>query len=139
MEVGMRRLVLTLLAAATLLAADNPWLTVQQLPNRSELRIYQRGVKDPITATLADANEERIVVVAKNKQVAIQREEIDRLDARPMTPTKKPEVTKTEKETAPDYTPTPPAKPPVPGTSSSSSVSFGGNKPDFKTIYTRPR
>jgi hypothetical protein len=49
------------------------------------------------------------------------------------------EAAKTQKETASDYATTPPAKPPVPGTSSSSSVSFGGNKPEFKTIYTRPR
>jgi hypothetical protein len=135
----MPRLILILLAAATLFGADNPWLKVEQLPNRSELRIYQRGVKDFVTATLADANEERIVVVTKNKQFSIQKEEIDRLDARPMTPPKKPEVTTTEKQTEPDYAPAPPGKPPVAGTSSSSSVSFGGNKPDFKTIYTRPR
>ena len=37
------------------------------LPDRSELRIYQKGVRDPITATLADATDERIVVVGEEQ------------------------------------------------------------------------
>ncbi len=135
----MSRVVLILFSVAALFGADNPWVKVKALPNRSELRIYQKGVRDPIVATLADSTDESIVVVAKNKQMTIAREDIDRLDARPVEAKKKPEVTTTEKTTDPDYTPHPPSSgTQVPAMSSSSSVSFGGNKPDFKTVYTRP-
>lgn len=134
----MTRLALILLAVATLFGADDPWLKVTQLPNRSELRIYQKNVKEPVIAVLADANEERLIVVAKNKQLAIRKTEIDRLDARPITRANKPEITSTQKQTEPDFTPKPNAKPDVPGVSSSGGISFGGSRPDFKTVYTRP-
>jgi hypothetical protein len=133
----MSRLALILIAAATLLAADNPWVKVKELPNRSELRIYRKSARQPLTATLADTTDEQIVVVVKNQQLTIAKDDIDRIDARPLEGSKKPVVTTTEKTTDPDYTPKPNASPAVPGTSSSSSVSFGG-KPDFKTVYTRP-
>ena len=98
-----------------------------------------KGVRDPITATLADATEERIVVVAKNKQTTIAREDIERIDARPVEPKKKPEAGATTQTTAdPDLAPRLGAGPPMSTTSTSSGMSFGGNKPDFKTIYTKP-
>ena len=134
----MFRIALVLLSAAALVAADNPWVKVTALPNRSELRIYQKGVRDAITATLADATEERIVVVVKNKQMTIAKEDIERIDARPIEPKKKPEVTTTQTTTDPDPAPHLGAGPPMPTTSQSSGVSFGGGKPDFKTIYVKP-
>jgi hypothetical protein len=48
----MSRIALILLSAAALLAADDPWAKVSARPNRSELRIYHKGVRDAITATL---------------------------------------------------------------------------------------
>lgn len=139
----MTRLTWLLIIALPLLAAEDPWAKVQALPNRSELKIYQKGARDPLAAVLADANAERLVVVvpAKKQQLTIQKDEIDRLDARPLSgPPSKPAVTKTEKTTEPDYTPQPGPNrgPALPGVESSSSVSFGGNKPDFKTVYVRP-
>ena len=134
----MSRIALILLFAAALFAADNPWAKVTALPNRSELRIYQKGVRDAITATLADATEERIVVVVKNKQMTIAKEDIERIDARPVEPKKKPEVTTTQTTTDPDLAPRLGAGPPMSTTSTSSGMSFGGNKPDFKTIYIKP-
>ncbi len=56
----MSRIALVVLSAVALFAADDPWAKVTALPNRSELRIYQKGARDPITATLADATDERI-------------------------------------------------------------------------------
>lgn len=135
----MTRLTLILLAALTLFGADNPWLKVRQLPNRSELRIYRNGDKSPLNAVLADTSDDAIVVVAKNKQLTLRKDEIDRLDARPPAKPSKPEVTTTSKQTDPDYTPQPGpgARPALPGTSSASGISFGSNKGDFKTVYTR--
>lgn len=135
----MSRIAILFLACLAF-AADNPWVKVQQLPDRSELRIYQKGAKSPLSATLADANEERIIVVAKNKQLAIAKDDIDRIDARTAANPSKPTVTKTEKTSDPDYTPqgTPSTGPALPTTSSSESVSFGSNKGDFKTVYVRP-
>jgi hypothetical protein len=134
----MTRIALLLLAALTLFGADNPWLKVQQLPNRSELRIYRKGEKAPMNAILADTSADAIVVVAKNKQLTLHKEEIDRLDARPPAKPSKPEVTTTSKQTDPDYTPQPgPGHTALPSTSSSSNLSFGSNKGEFKTVYTR--
>jgi hypothetical protein len=135
----MTRLALILLTVLTLFGADNPWLKVRQLPNRSELRIYRKGDKSPLNAVLADTSDDAIVVVAKNKQLTVRKDEIDRLDARPPAKASKPEVTTTSKQTDPDYTPQPGpgARPALPGTSSSSGLTFGGNKGDFKTVYTR--
>jgi hypothetical protein len=67
----MTRIALLLLAALTLFGADNPWLKVQHLPNRSELRIYRKGEKAPMNAVLADASDDAIVVVAKDKQLTV--------------------------------------------------------------------
>ncbi len=134
----MFRIALLLFSAAALFAADNPWARVTALPDRSELRIYQKGVRDPINATLADATDERIVVVVKNKQMTIAKDDIERIDARPIEPKKKPEIVTTEKTVDPDPAPRLGAGPPMSTTSTSSGMSFGGGKPDFKTIYTKP-
>jgi uncharacterized sporulation protein YeaH/YhbH (DUF444 family) len=131
----MFRIVTAFLVAALLLAADNPWAKVKELQNRSELRIYKKGVREPITAVFDEANDDRIIVVVKDKQMAIPKEDIDRIDARAGA-ARKVNVEKTDKRTEPDYVPRPNSGPPVPGTSSSSNVSFGG-KPDFQTIYRR--
>ena len=136
----MSRIPLILLFALTALGADDPWIKVKTLPDRSELRVYKKGAHDPLTVILADASEDAIVVVEKKTQLTIHKEEIDRIDARPVTTSKKPAITTTEKTSDPDYTPkgTPSKGPALPSTESSSSMSFGGNKPDFKTVYTRP-
>lgn len=135
----MSRLVTLIFVPALLLGADNSWTRVVNLQGHNELRIYKRGAREPVNATFAEANEERIVVVVKNKETAIPREEIDRIDARPIkTGGRKVNVDSTTTPTDPDLRPHPNAGPPVPGTSSSSTVSLGGgNKPDFETIYRR--
>ena len=136
----MIRIVLLLLSALTLLAADNPWLKVQALKSRQELKIYKKGSAEPINATLDEVSEDHIVVVEKNKQVAIQKEDIDRIDARPPGKGDRTVTRQTTAKTvAPDYSPQPPHGADVPGTSYGSSVSFGGGgKPAFETVYRRP-
>ena len=86
-----------------------------------------------------EATDENLAVVNKNEQMAIPKEQIDRIDYRPV----KPRVTKESKTTASNGTE---AKPPAPGpyqnapgpsSSTSTTVSIG-SKPDFETIYRRP-
>jgi hypothetical protein len=135
----MHRVASCLLLAASLLAADNPWSKVQDLKSGAELRIYKKGTSQPIDARFDEATEERISVVLKNRQSSIPKEDIDRIDARPMakkTP-RKLAVDSNVRTTDPDLTPHPNAGIPAPGTSYSSSVSLGGSKPDFEIVYQR--
>lgn len=133
----MSKIATFLFAAAVLLGADSSWTRVKELKSRAELRIYKKGAREPITATFDDANDERLIVVVKNEQVAIPKEDIDRLDARPAAGPRKVSVDKTEKITPPDPVPNPRSGPAGPGESTSSNVSFGGSKGDFETIYRR--
>src|ERR1700734_2058170 len=86
---SMTRIVTFLLAAAVLLGADTSWTRVKELKSRAELRVYKKGAREPINATYDDANDERLIVVVKNEQVAIPKEDIDRLDARPIATPRK--------------------------------------------------
>jgi len=136
--VNMSRIVTLMLVAALLLGADSSWERVKALNSRSELRIYKKGAREPMNATFDEANDERIVVVVKNDQVAIPRGEIDRIDARPVKAPRKVNIESTVKQTDPDPTPSPNSGPSAPGTSSSSTVSLGsGSRPDFEVIYRR--
>jgi hypothetical protein len=136
----MIRSALFLLAVFTLLAADDPWAAVQNLKGRSELRIYKKGSREPFLATFDEANSERILIVVKNQQMAIAKEDVDRLDARlPARSDRKVTKESSVKTTDPDYTPHPPGGSNVPGESYSTGLSVGGSgKPDFQTVYRRP-
>jgi hypothetical protein len=136
----MTRLAFLLLTAAALLGADNPWTKVQELKSGSELRIYKKGSMQPVIATFDEANEERVIIVVKNVQTAVPKEDIERIDARPAAQkTRKINSESTAKTTNPDYTDTGSHSVPVPGTSYSSSVGMSGSpRPDFETIYRRP-
>src|SRR5689334_6181734 len=113
--------------ALTALAADDPWDKVVNLKHGAEIRIYKKGAREPIVAKLDEANAERIVVATKDSQMAVAREDVDRLDARPTPkgPVSKTTATASVKTTDPDYTPHPNAGVPVPGTSYGSSLTLG--------------
>jgi hypothetical protein len=135
----MSKIFLLVLAALAVLAADNPWSKVRDLKSGSELRIYKRGASQPIVATMDEANDERVVVVVKNEQVAIAKADIDRIDARPET--KGSRIMKTTTSTVGtelhDKVAAPGPQGGV-GPTSSTSTSFGSRpKPDFETIYRR--
>jgi hypothetical protein len=135
----MARFVLLVLAAFTALAADNPWDKVRELKTGTELRILKKGSRQPILATMDEANDERLVVVIKNEQLAIQKDDIDRIDFRPATKSKIAKETRTTQTDA-AQTATAGAQPPgtQSGPSTSTSTSFSGApKPDFQTIYRR--
>jgi len=134
----MSKIFLLVLAALAVLAADNPWRKVRDLKSGSELRIYKRGASQPILATMDEANDERVVVVVKNEQVAIAKADVDRIEARPET--KGSRIMKTTTTTTGDSHDKVAAPGPQSqvGPTSSTSTSFGSRpKPDFETIYRR--
>jgi len=135
----MSRLLLFLFTALLAFAADNPWAKVKDLKTGTELRIFKIKAKQPILAKMDELTDESLVVIVKNEQTAIPKEEIDRIDYRP--PQTGSRVTKESKTTTTTDLPEPVGPRPtpgasVPGMSSSSGVSVG-SKPDFETIYRR--
>ncbi len=133
----MPKVLLVALATLTVFAADNPWDKVRELKTGTELRILKKGSKQAVIGTMDEANDERIVVVIKNEELAIQKDDIDRIDFRPAT---KSRVSKETRTTQSDSTQTASRGPQgsQTGPSTSTSTSFGpGSKPDFETIYRR--
>jgi hypothetical protein len=133
----MNRLLAGLLAVLPALAAGDTWNKVRELKGGTELRIFRKGAARPLIANMDQATEDKLMLVIKNEQVTIARDQIDRIDYRPSKSRVKSETT--TKSTDPDLRPQPMggAKAPLPGTSYSSNVSIG-SKPDFETIYRRP-
>jgi hypothetical protein len=133
----MPRLLLLFLAAVTALAADDPWAKVREIKSGTDLRVYKKASTQPILAKMDEATDENLLVVIKNRQTAIPREQIDRIDYRPTKGSRVKTETKTA-TTEPDTTPGPPGHgSTTPGSSTSSTVSVG-SLPDFETIYRRP-
>jgi hypothetical protein len=140
----MRKLLLPLSFALALLSADDPWAKVKELKTGTELRVYKRGSLQPMTVKMGDLTDENLVVINKNAETAIARDEIDRIESRPSG---KPRVTTESKVATKDVTGDPKAVIPAPnsrgvgsgpGSSTSSSLSVG-SRPDFETIYQRPK
>ncbi len=135
----MSKIFLLVLAAITILAADNPWIKVRELKSGSDLRIYKRGASQPIMATMDEANDERLIAVVKNEQMAFAKADIDRIDARPETKGGRMIKTTTTSSTTElhDKVAAPGPQGQM-GPSSSTSTSFSNRpKPDFETIYRR--
>jgi hypothetical protein len=139
----MRKLLFPLCFVLALLGADDPWAKVKELKTGTELRVYKRGSAQPMTVKMGDLTEENLVVINKNAETAIARDEIDRIDSRPSG---KPRVTTESKVATKDVTGDPKAVIPAPnsrgvgsgpGSSTSSGISMG-SRPDFETIYQRP-
>ena len=126
------------LAALTIFAADNPFTKVRDLKSGSELRIYKRGASQPIIATMDEANDERLIAVVKNEQIAFAKADIDRIDARPATKGSPMIKTTTSTTTELHDKVAAPGPQGQMGPSSSTSTSFSNRpKPDFETIYRR--
>jgi hypothetical protein len=127
-----------ILTAAVLFSADDPWKKVRELKSGTEMRIYKTSAKQPITANMDELKDESLVVVVKNEQVAISRDEIDRIDARPpQTGSRVTKETKATINTHESQPATPGSRNPSgPSSSQSSSLSIG-SKPGFETIFRR--
>src|SRR5262245_9921175 len=129
----MRKSILILACSAFLAAAaDDPWTKLKDIKGGTELRVFRKGSSQPLLVKMDEATDERLVIVNKNEQTSIPREDIDRIDARPSN--KRP-VAKETKVTNEITNPDPK------GATGSSGVSTGysiGGKPDFETVYRRP-
>ena len=132
----MLKVVLILLAASAAFAADNPWAKVRDLKSGTEVRIFKKNSKQPVVAKLDEATDENLIIVVKNEQVAIPKEDIDRIDARPGSGSRITRESKTTTEMKTDSGVHVPGESPGPTTSSSSNVSFG-SKPDFEIVYQK--
>ena len=135
----MRGLAMVLLAAVTAFAADDPWTKVRDLKSGTELRIFKKGGMHPILAKMEQANPDSLIIVLKNEELAIPRDQIDRIDYRPLRTGGR--VTKETRETVEPADAKTAAESPnnVPGETVSSGTSYAINpQPDFQTIYRRP-
>jgi hypothetical protein len=133
----MTRLLFVLLAAATAFAADDLWARVKELKSGTEVRIYKKGTAQPILAKSDEVTEDNLIVVVRNEQIAIAKDLVDRIDARPNKAGRVTTETRS-RQTDPDPVPAPPGHgSAVPGTSTSTSVGIG-SKGDFEPIYKRP-
>ena len=141
-EVGMHRLAVLFAALAAVASAvtPDPWSAVVKLKSGAEIRVWKKGSMQPVLGKFDEANDERLIVVVKNEQTAIPKEQIDRLDARPQQQGGRLKV---ESKTTTDD-PQKPKEPamgmgaqPVTSTSTSSGVTITG-RPDFETVYHRP-
>ena len=135
----MIRLLCSLVIVFGVFAAD-PWAKVGEIKNGAELRIYKKGAKQPLLAKMDEVVDDKVIVVIKDEQVAIEKGQIDRLDARPVQTGSR--ITKETKTSTTDATRSASPRdavlgPTTPGTSSSSSLSIG-SKPDFEIIYRSP-
>ncbi|MEK7403703.1 MAG: hypothetical protein AAB225_01215 [Acidobacteriota bacterium] len=123
----MLRILVFLLSAMTGWAAEDAWAKVRELKSGAELRIYKKGAKQPVLAKRYEATEESLVVVVKNEQLAIPKDEIERIDARPVERgsriTRETKVTGGARRAPRDK-------------SISTNINIG-SRPDFETVYKR--
>jgi hypothetical protein len=134
--IKMSRLLLFFCTALLAFAADNPWAKVKDLKTGTDIRIYKVGAKQPILAKMDELTDESLVVILKNEQTAISKDEIDRIDYRPPQTSRSSRESKTTTELPQPVGPRPTPGTSVPGSSSSTTVSSAA-KPDFETIYRR--
>ena len=140
----MRRLALLFCTALLAFGADDPWAKLKALKTGSELRVYKRGAAQPLLVKMDELTDDHLVVIDKNAQTAIPRDQIDRVDSRP---TGKSRITKETTTKVTDGVGDPKAVIPGPqqqgnpGPSTTTSTNTGfsiGPKPDFETVYRRP-
>ena len=134
----MRGIVLVLLAAVTAFAADDAWTKVRDLKSGTELRIFKKGGLHPILAKMEEANADSLIIVEKKEELAIPRDQIDRIDYRPVKGGRVTRETR-EKVEGPDATTAAELPNGAPGETVSTSTSLViGGQPDYQTIYRRP-
>jgi hypothetical protein len=131
-----------LLCAAVALGADDPWAKVKQVKTGAELHVYKRGSVQPLNVKMDELTGENLVVVSKNTQMAIPRDQIERIDARPSGRTRTITNTQTVEQNAasdPRSTIPGPNQPPgaVHAASTTAASGVTWTKQDFETIYRK--
>jgi hypothetical protein len=136
----MRKLALFLCTAFLAFGADDPWAKLKELKTGTELRVFKKGAALPVLVKMDELTDDNLVVINKNEQTAIPRDQIDRVDYRPSGS----RVTRTNTTKVTDgvgdpksVIPGPNGGTSGPSTSTSSGLSIG-SKPDFETVYKRP-
>jgi hypothetical protein len=117
---------------------DDQWSKVKDLKSGTDIRVYKKGSAQPILAKAGDATDEKLIVVLKNQETAIDKKDIERIEARPAAG-KRAKVESKATMNDPTSQPVDGVRPenyPKPGSTYSSGVSMG-SKPDFETIYQR--
>jgi hypothetical protein len=134
----MRSALFFFLSAATIFAAEDAWDKVSKLKSGAEVRIFKRGTPQPLLGKLDEVTDDNVVVVLKDEQVAVPKDQIERIDYRsPHTGGKIVKDTKTT-VSGPDAKAAsrPQEGPGTQSTSTSTNLSIR-SKPDFETIYRR--
>jgi hypothetical protein len=138
----MLKTVITLCAAALAFGADDPWAKVKELKTGAELQVYKRGAVQPLSVKMDELTDQNLIVINKNAETAISRDDIERIDARPISKTRTVNETKiTEKNAATDPRSTIPGPNSPPGAmnppTSGASSGVTWSKPGFETVYRR--
>ena len=133
---------LFLTVAALAVAADDPWAKVKEQKTGTELQIYKRGAAKPLTVKMDELTDENLVVIEKKSQVAIPRDQIERIDARPSGRTRTTTDTVTaEKNAATDPRSNIPGPNQPPGAvhaqTTTTSTGVNWTSVGFETIYRR--
>jgi hypothetical protein len=130
------RAVLPLLIATAAFAGEDSWAKVRELKSGTELRIYRVESKDALLAKLDRAGDESLIVITKSEQLSIPKEEIERIEFRPVQTRHKGKDTRVERKVAPKGAEV--SGNTIPG--ATTSVTTGLHRPgkgDFETIYRR--
>lgn len=132
------------LALGSLALAEDTWDKVKGLKSGTEIRVVVADSKQPVVGLLDEADDERLVLVVKNEQKAIQKADILGVDARPMSNKRGPRFTKSTTVSNDVTNPKPPvANTPGPlnrpgGPSGSTGTSYSvGSKPEFEKVYRK--
>src|SRR5215831_6767247 len=138
----MVKTILILCAAALAYGADDPWAKVKEVKTGAELRVYKRGAVQTLNVKMDELTDENLVVIDKKSQLAIPRDQIERIDARPsgrartVTNTQNAEQNAaTDPRSAIPGPNQPPGAVHAQSTTTASGVTW--TKQDFETIYRR--
>lgn len=134
----MLRTFVLLIIAVTASHAEDTWAKVRDLKTGVELRIFKKGSTQPVLAKMDEANDERLVIILKDEQKAIPKEEIDRIDYRPTRSGSRAvkEMREETRDSSSDRAKAGPEGSTGPTISSSTNYTFQG-KPEFETVYRR--
>ncbi len=132
---GMKRIVLLLLTAMVALAAEDSWLKVRELESGAELRIYRVNTKKPLPAKFDRASDESLIVITKNGQTSIPKEDIERLDCREAKPRRLVKDTRVDRKIAQKGAER--TSNTIPGTTTSVRTGLDILSPGFQKIYER--
>src|SRR5260370_29938970 len=137
----MRNLCLFLCTAFLAFGVDDQWAKLKELKTGTELRVFKKGAAQPVLVKMDELTDDNLVVINKNEQAAIPRDQIDRVDYRPSGKSRITRETTTKVNDGVGdpkaVIPRPNGGPAGPSTSTSSGLSIG-SEPDFEPVYKRP-